>query len=197
MASARKKAKKPAARKAPKRIATKRKTAKAKRAAVRPAPAKAKRTAAKRTPAKLKRKPFKQAPERRQQPERLRLQSAAPGFTVNDIEKSLAYYRDVLSFTVKDCWEQDGKLLGVELVAGSVVFMLGQDDWKKGRDRVKGEGFRIYCTTVQDVDRLAGQIKARGGALLQEPRDEPWGTRDFAVADPDGFKITIAADRKR
>lgn len=190
MASARKKAKKPAAHKAPKRIATKRKPAKAKRAAARRAPAKAKRTAA-------KPRPVKRAPERRQHPESLRLRSAAPGFTANDIEKSLAFYRDVLSFTVKDRWEQDGKLLGVELVAGSVVFMLGQDDWKKGRDRVKGEGFRIYCTTLQDVDRLAEQIKARGGALLQEPRDEPWGTRDFAVADPDGFKITIAADRKR
>ena len=43
------------------------------------------------------------------------------------------------------------------------MFMIGQDDWKKGRDRVKGEGFRLYCQTTQDVDRLAEGIKARGG----------------------------------
>jgi len=189
MATAKKKARKPAARKAPKRTAAKRTPAKAKRTAARRTPAKAKRTA--------KRKPAQRVAERRRQPATLRLQSAAPSFTVNDIEKSLAWYRDVLRFTVKERWEHEGKLLGVELMAGTVTFMLGQDDWKKGRDRVKGEGFRIYCTTGGDVDRLAEQIKASGGTLTQEPRDQSWGTRDFAVADPDGFKITIAADRKR
>lgn len=162
-----------------------------KRKATKPAARKARRkTAVKRTPAK----PIR---AQRMQPETLRLRSASPGLTVNDLEKSLAWYRDVLGFTVKDQWEHDGKLAGVELVAGSVVFMLSQDDWKKGRDRVKGQGFCIYCTTVQDVDRFARQIKARGGTLLQEPRDEPWGIRDFAVADPDGFKITIGAEAKR
>jgi lactoylglutathione lyase len=132
----------------------------------------------------------------RKGPETLRLRSAAPSFTVNDIEKSLAWYRDVLGFIVSERWEREGKLAGVEMLAGSVSFMLSQDDWKKGRDRAKGEGVRLYCTTVQDVDTLARQIKARGGALTQEPRDEPWGTRDFALVDPDGYKITIAADKE-
>ena len=130
----------------------------------------------------------------RQQPEALRLRGGTPGFTVNDIEKSLVWYRDVLGCRVKERWEQDGKLRGVEMQAGSLSFYLGQDDWKKGRDRKKGEGFRIYCTTAQDLDALAAAIKARGGTLEQEPRDPPWGTREFAVADPDGFKITIASE---
>jgi uncharacterized glyoxalase superfamily protein PhnB len=130
----------------------------------------------------------------RKQPETLRLRGAAPSFTVNDVEKSLAWYRDVLGFVVKDRWEHDGKLAGVELAAGGVTFMLGQDDWKKGKNRVKGEGFRIFCTTAQDVDELAERIKGRGGKLDQEPRDEPWGVRDFAVVDPDGFKITISTE---
>jgi len=137
------------------------------------------------------------AKKTRQQPETLRLRSLAPSFTVNDIEKSLAWYRDVLGFVVKDRWEQEGKLAGAEVAAGGVTFMLGQDDWKKGRNRAKGEGFRIFCTTVQDVDELASRIKARGGTLTQEPRDEPWGMRDFAVVDPDGYKITIAAEGKK
>jgi uncharacterized glyoxalase superfamily protein PhnB len=125
------------------------------------------------------------------------LRSAGPSFTVNDVEKSLAWYRDVLGFVVKHRWEHEGKLAGVEMAAGGVIFMLGQDDWKKGRDRAKGEGVRIYCSTVQDVDELASRIKARGGTLTQEPRDEPWGTRDFALADPDGYKITIGAEEKK
>ncbi len=129
--------------------------------------------------------------------ENVRLRSAAASFTVNDIEKSLAWYRDVLGFAVKQRWEDKGKLLGVEMMAGDVTFMLGQDDWKKGRDRLKGEGVRVYCTTDQNVDRIAERIKANGGTLIQEPLDQPWGMRDFAVQDPDGFKITVALDLKR
>jgi uncharacterized glyoxalase superfamily protein PhnB len=142
-----------------------------------------------------RRKTARKAPRRvkRKQPEALRLRAAAPSFTVNDLQKSIAWYRDVLGFTVKERWEHEGKLAGVELVAGTVTFGLSQDDWKKGRDRRKGEGCSVYCTTGQDVDEIAARIKARGGALLHEPRDEPWGVRDFAVADPDGFKITISS----
>ncbi len=121
---------------------------------------------------------------------------ASPSFTVNDLDKSLAWYRNILGFVVEERWEQDGTLMGVSLQAGGVTFMIGQDDWKKGRNRKKGEGFRLYCTTTQDVDALAKEIQARGGKLDSEPRDQPWGTRDFSLTDPDGFKITIGADKK-
>ena len=126
----------------------------------------------------------------------LKLGEASPSFTVNDLDRSLAWYRDVLGFSVDERWERDGKLMGVSLQAGDVTFMIGQDDWKKGRDRKKGEGFRLYCTTTQDVDALARRIQSRGGMLDQEPQDQPWGTRDFSLTDPDGFKITIGADTK-
>src|SRR5258708_36160807 len=130
-------------------------------------------------------------------PQGLTLSSVAPSFTVNDVEKSIAWYRDVLGLVGKDRWEHEGKLMGVEMKAGGVTFMLGQDDWKKGRDRVKGEGFRLYCQTSQDVDRLAAQIEARGATLLQAPRDESWGARLFTVEDPDGFKVTIFRKPRR
>lgn len=124
----------------------------------------------------------------------LNLDVIAPSLTVNDITQSLAWYCDVLGFAVKERWERDGKLLGAEVRAGRTSIYLGQDDWKKGRDRVKGEGFRIYCETSQDIDRLAAAIKARGGTLGSEPRDE-WGTRAFDLEDPSGYKITISSDR--
>src|SRR6266496_750902 len=131
----------------------------------------------------------------RSRPQGLTLGSATPSFTVDDLEQSIAWYSDVLGFVVKDRWEHEGKLMGVELRAGRVTFMLGEDDWRKGRDRKKGEGFRLYCETTEDVDRLAEQIKARGGTVTEEPRDEPWGVRDFSLEDPDGFKITISRQR--
>jgi len=143
----------------------------------------AKKAAAKKRPAHKKRK----------QPETLRIRSVAPGLTVNDINRSVAWYRDVVGFVLKQKWEENGALLGAEMRAGNVAIWLGQDDWKKGRDRKKGEGFRIFCTTAQDVDMLAKGIKARGGALDHEPKTQSWGTRDFGITDPDGYKISISS----
>ncbi len=128
----------------------------------------------------------------RTKPETLRLSSALPGLTVNDLEKSIAWYRDVMGFVVKEEFRQDGRIVGASVRAGAIDFMLGQDDFAKGRDRDKGVGFRMYCETRQDVDELAADIKARGGTLLSEPTDQPWGYRDFAIEDPDGYKISIA-----
>lgn len=155
--------------------------------ATRKRPPAAKRLA-KKTPARKAARPAKM---RRKKPETLRLRSVTVGLTVNDISRSLAWYRDVLGFTVADEWRVKGELRGVEMKAGTVFIFLGQDDWKKGRDRIKGEGIRLYCRTAQNVDRLAADIKTRGGVLSHEPQTQPWGERDFGLVDPDGFKITI------
>ena len=124
----------------------------------------------------------------------LNLSILAPSLTVNDVEQSFAWYCDVLGFVVKDRWVHEGVFVGGELRAGDVRLYLGQDDWKQGRDRVKGLGFRIYFETRQDIDRLAAGIKARGGTLASEPRDE-WGMRSFNLEDPSGYKITISSAR--
>jgi uncharacterized glyoxalase superfamily protein PhnB len=115
-----------------------------------------------------------------------------PIYTANDLEKSVAWYRDVLGCEVGQTFEEEGKLVGAALEYGQVGFWFGQDDFAKGRDRQKGEGFRIILETEEDVDALAAGIKDRGGELLTEPEDQPWGVRMFAIADPDGFKISIS-----
>ena len=123
----------------------------------------------------------------------LQLTAVMPTITVNDLLASIAWYRDVLGFTVDEEMEHDGQVMGAALSAGDATFLLTQDDFKKGRDRPKGTGFRLYCTTNQDVDELAAAIVANGGKLDQEPKDQPWGGRNFAVSDPDGFKISISS----
>lgn len=127
----------------------------------------------------------------RSQPETLRLRAVMPALTVADVAASLAWYRDVLGCIVNEEFHREDQLVGVSLRAGMVDLLLTQDDWVKGRDRQKGEGIRLYCVTAQDLDQVADDIRSRGGELVQEPTDQPWGARDFALIDPDGFKITI------
>ena len=130
---------------------------------------------------------------RRATPESLRLRTLSASLTAEDLERSLTWYREVVGFTLEQSWEQEGKVVGAALIAGDVRLHISQDDGARGRDRVKGQGLRLYMSTVQNVDQIASRIKERGGRLESEPADMPWGTRAFSLVDPDGFKLTISS----
>ncbi len=122
----------------------------------------------------------------------LKASALSASITVKDVERSLAWYSDVVGFAVDQRYEREGKLAGVALAAGDVRILLNQDDGKKGWDRAKGEGMSLMITTTQDVDAIAKRITGKGGSLDSPPADMPWGMRMFRVQDPDGFKIAFA-----
>jgi predicted enzyme related to lactoylglutathione lyase len=130
----------------------------------------------------------------RAQPESLRARELTVSLTVKDLPKSVAWYRDVVGFTVDRETEQNGKLRAVALKAGDVRILLNQDDGAKGWDRVKGQGFSVRFVTAQSIDDIANRIKAHGGTLELEPIDRPWG-RLFRLRDPDGFLLVISSER--
>jgi uncharacterized glyoxalase superfamily protein PhnB len=130
----------------------------------------------------------------RAQPETLRGRALLASLTVNDLRKSLGWYRDVVGFTVHREYERDGALAAVSLKAGVVRLLLTQDDGAKGWERAKGEGMSLTITSAQDIDQVAARIKQRGGTLLGEPADMPWGPRVFRLKDPDGFTLVISSE---
>lgn len=120
--------------------------------------------------------------------------TVSASLTVKDLQASLAWYRDVVGFTVAQEYAHEGTLRAVALAAGAVRILIGQDNGARGLDRVKGEGFSLQFTTPQNVDEIAARIKARGGTLASEPADA-WGARVFRVRDPDGFMLVISSER--
>ena len=130
----------------------------------------------------------------RAQPESFRGRELMASLTVKDIRNSLAWYRDVVGFTVRQEFERAGALRAVSLKAGSVSILLTQDDGARGLDRAKGEGFSLQITTAQNIDELANRIKQRGGILDSEPADA-FGARVFRMKDPDGFRLVISSER--
>ena len=130
----------------------------------------------------------------RQQPESFRARALGASLTVKDLQKSLAWYRDVIGFHVDRQMERDGKVATAALKAGGITILLNQDDGAKGWDRNKGQGFSLNFTTGQSVDQLADRIKSHGVTLEREPTDMPWGARLFTFRDPDGYKIAISSE---
>lgn len=52
----------------------------------------------------------------------------------------------------------------------------------------KGAGAYLYIS-VDDVDEFYRGVVAKGLRPANEPRDWPWGNREFALRDPDGYKL--------
>lgn len=118
--------------------------------------------------------------------------SIMPSLTVNDLKASEAFFTG-LGFEIEDRWEKDGQLLGLMIKAGEARLGLSQDDGKKGKDRVKGVGVRIYIEADGDIDAVAARAKAAGVKLDSEPHDTEWGSRSFEATEPSGFLITIGS----
>jgi uncharacterized glyoxalase superfamily protein PhnB len=124
---------------------------------------------------------------------RLQAKTLSPALTVNNLQQSIAFFEG-LGFGVEERWEENGTLMGVSLRAGDALINLSQDDWKKGRDRQKGVGMRLFVSTTQNIDQLAAQAKSAGIALDAEPHDTAWGSRAFEVTEPSGFRLTVSTE---
>jgi uncharacterized glyoxalase superfamily protein PhnB len=122
----------------------------------------------------------------------LQAKTITPSLTVDDLQASIGFF-EALGFVVDERWEDKGTLNGVMLRAGASYIGLSQDDWKKGRDRKKGAGTRIFVETKQNIDDLAKRAKQAGVKLDASPHDTEWGSRAFEVTEPSGFLITVSS----
>ena len=122
--------------------------------------------------------------------------SLMPGYTVDDLDKTIAFY-EALGFVVTQRWDDNGTPIGAMMKAGDLELGLNQDDWKKGRDRKKGLGTRLNIETAQSIDEIAARVKAAGYKIDVEPFDTQWKTRQFELTDPSGYKLTVSSEWPR
>lgn len=114
-----------------------------------------------------------------------------PSITASDLKASRDFYEKALGFEVVEEWEHEGQVLGLQMRTGEVDLYLSQDDFAKGKDRVKGAGLRFFLI-CDDVDAAAQRVEQSGYELTQPLSEQDWGSRDFAVTDPDGFLISVS-----
>ncbi len=60
--------------------------------------------------------------------------------------------------------------------------------FKQDVDRFKGAGVFFYIQT-DDVDAKYSELTEKGLEPSGSPKDFEWGNREFAIKDPDGYKI--------
>ncbi|TDC86345.1 VOC family protein [Actinomadura sp. 7K507] len=120
-----------------------------------------------------------------------------------DAEESLAFYRDVLGFEVRNDVGYDGMRWITVGPAGqpgvSIVLEppappgCGKTDDEKrtiAEMMAKGTYAGINLATT-DLDGTFERLEAGGAEVVQEPVDQPYGVRDCAFRDPAGNMIRM------
>ncbi|WP_194757193.1 VOC family protein [Aliidiomarina indica] len=113
---------------------------------------------------------------------------------VDDLERSVAFYRDGLGFKTKG-------IVGKEIENGAVAFFHLQPGlrlalWPRqsiafehqlslGPRDPAGMMLAHNVTTASEVDSLIACARAAGAPILREPKPFPWGGYGGVFADPD------------
>ena len=117
-----------------------------------------------------------------------------PTLTVQDVERSLSFYRDQLGLAQDlDLRDETGALFLASVEVDDTVIMLTRAQPSPPQDpRPSGVRLTLLFERGHDIDALLQRLVA-GGAMLCAPiGDRPWGHRDFTVFDPDDYHVTIA-----
>jgi lactoylglutathione lyase len=115
---------------------------------------------------------------------------------VGDLERSVAFYRDVVGLPFK--LQGDGYVEFATEGARFGLYERARLGELIGREATApaGPGGEVVLL-VEDVDAEAERLRAAGAAALAGPVDRPWGHRTLHLEDPDGFVVELAQEIPR
>ena len=121
--------------------------------------------------------------------------------TVNDLDESLAFYRDALGLEVRNDVASDGFRWVTLGSASQPDLEIVLSEPHAGRSQADGDALQELLTKgvlpisvfrTDDVDAAFERVRVFGAEVLQEPIDQPWGPRDCAFRDPSGNMVRIS-----
>ena len=118
---------------------------------------------------------------------------------VDDPDRALSFYRDALGLELRNDVGK-GDFRWITVGAGSqpdvaIVLTNYLNGSPADGDAIaalvaKGALNGVHFLS-DDLDGTFEQLRAAGAEIVQEPTDQPWGTRDLAVRDPSGNMVRI------
>lgn len=108
---------------------------------------------------------------------------------VPDLHRSLAYYRDVLDFTVVDIGDPGWRFFKKD----AACIMAGEcPDAIPPRDLGDHSYFAYF--EIGGIDGYYERVRSAGARLRKPLRSEPWGMKEFAVCTIDGHRIMFGEE---
>jgi uncharacterized glyoxalase superfamily protein PhnB len=120
----------------------------------------------------------------------------------DDPDASLAFYRDILGFEVRNDVEYGGMhwiTVGPADQPGTSIVLHPPgadpgitDDERRTIAEMMAKGtYAGILLATKDLDGAFERLAASGAEVVQEPTEQPYGVRDCALRDPAGNEIRI------
>jgi len=113
--------------------------------------------------------------------------------TVDDYEKTIAFYRDGLGLEPGDIWSGSGRAQVFR--GGRAMLEIFDNDYAKYVDEMEvGErlsGQVRFAIEVPDMHAALERAITHGGKLVHKPVETPWKDLNARVQAPDGTQITL------
>jgi catechol 2,3-dioxygenase-like lactoylglutathione lyase family enzyme len=106
---------------------------------------------------------------------------------VRDLKESTRFYIDLLGFRRDFGDGLDGWSF---LSRDSFKVMLGECADEKPAGELGDHSYVVYLI-VEGLDELYRELSSRPVQMLSEPKDKPWGLREFGIRTPDGHRMTF------
>ncbi len=116
-----------------------------------------------------------------------RLTSFAPQFLVDDLDRSMAYYRKI-GFAFGEPWGgfyAIGRLDGLELHLKEAPKNNPERQSRRANEHLDA------AAGVDGIEAFYEHCVSNGIAILKPLAATEWGTKDFYIADPDGNVISF------
>jgi uncharacterized glyoxalase superfamily protein PhnB len=119
-----------------------------------------------------------------------------PNLVVRDVERSIRFYCDVLDFELDKHVPENRPFVFASVRGGGVEIFFNQyeaviAEYQGFKDVTLGGTFTLYLV-MQGVDELHREIEKRNITVVMPIETKFYGVREFAIADPDGYLITLA-----
>ncbi len=118
---------------------------------------------------------------------------------VHDPDAALGFYRDVLGLELRNDvareefrWITVGAASQPEVGVVLTNYLNGSPADNDALEALIAKGaLNGVHFHSDDLDATFAKARDAGAEIVQEPTDQPWGTRDFAVRDPSGNLVRI------
>lgn len=118
-----------------------------------------------------------------------RLTGVAPQFLVDDLDASIAYYRDRLGFNLDFCY--DSFYAGLSRDGVAIHLKCAPKTVSDRAHRKRNEHLDAYFT-VSGAAVLHEELRSRGAFITRPLEARPWSCLDFYVEDPDGYILCFS-----
>jgi catechol 2,3-dioxygenase-like lactoylglutathione lyase family enzyme len=120
------------------------------------------------------------------------LTGIAPQFLVDDLRRSIEYYRQQLGFELDFVYEN---FYASVTRGGCAIHLKEAAKTESDRSHRRQHEHLDAFIAVTNAGALHDELQGRGAVITRPLEVRPWSARDFYVEDPDGYILCFSESR--